>query len=100
MCARAFARLRLDEENPKALWDAAARIVREAEPRLVNQAIMELGATVCSFRSPRCLICPVHQPGFRIANNSGLQRPAALWGSLRSSRRRANRALAIAVDRE
>jgi A/G-specific adenine glycosylase len=41
------------------LWDAASRIVSEAEPRLVNQALMELGATVCSFKSPRCLICPV-----------------------------------------
>jgi A/G-specific adenine glycosylase len=47
------------EESPKALWDAAARVVRQAEPRLVNQAIMELGAKVCSFKSPRCLICPV-----------------------------------------
>jgi len=41
------------------LWDAASRIVSEAEPRLINQALMELGATVCSFKSPRCLICPV-----------------------------------------
>lgn len=47
------------EENPKGLWDAAGRIVKEAEPRLVNQALMELGAKVCSFKSPRCLICPV-----------------------------------------
>lgn len=47
------------DENPKALWDAAARLVREAEPRLVNQALMELGAKICSFRSPRCLICPI-----------------------------------------
>src|SRR5437899_336895 len=43
------------DENPKALWDAAARVVREAEPRSVNQALMELGAKVCSFKSPRCL---------------------------------------------
>jgi A/G-specific adenine glycosylase len=47
------------DENPKALWEAAARVAREAEPRLVNQALMELGAKICSFRSPRCLICPV-----------------------------------------
>src|SRR6185295_11669497 len=32
------------EENPKALWDAAAQVARDAEPRLVNQALMELGA--------------------------------------------------------
>lgn len=47
------------EENPKMLWVAAAGLVEAAEPRMVNQAIMELGAKVCSFRSPRCLICPV-----------------------------------------
>jgi A/G-specific adenine glycosylase len=47
------------EENPKALWDAASRIVLEGEPRLVNQAVMELGAKVCSFRAPRCLVCPL-----------------------------------------
>src|SRR5262249_15435829 len=32
------------EENPKALWDAARLIVRQHEPRSVNQALMELGA--------------------------------------------------------
>jgi A/G-specific adenine glycosylase len=47
------------DENPKGLWDAAAGVVLQAEPRMVNQALMELGAKVCSFKSPRCLICPV-----------------------------------------
>jgi A/G-specific adenine glycosylase len=47
------------EENPKKLWHAAGRLVQDAEPRVVNQAIMELGAKVCSFKSPRCLICPL-----------------------------------------
>jgi len=47
------------EDDPKALWDAARSAVREGEPRLVNQALMELGATICSFRSPRCLLCPI-----------------------------------------
>src|SRR3989442_5347569 len=47
------------EDDPKALWDAAGGAVREGEPRLVNQALMELGAEICSFRSPRCLLCPM-----------------------------------------
>jgi A/G-specific adenine glycosylase len=47
------------EDDPKTLSEAAGMLVRSAEPRLVNQALMELGAKVCSFRSPRCLICPV-----------------------------------------
>src|SRR5262245_6299201 len=48
-----------EDDQPKRLWDAAEKLVRSAEPRLINQAIMELGATVCSFRTPRCLVCPV-----------------------------------------
>jgi A/G-specific adenine glycosylase len=48
-----------ETDSPKRLWDAADKLVRRAEPRLINQAIMELGATVCSFKAPRCLVCPV-----------------------------------------
>jgi len=48
-------------ESPKRLWEAAGRLVEQSEPRLINQAIMELGATVCSFRAPRCLICPLQK---------------------------------------
>jgi A/G-specific adenine glycosylase len=48
-----------EEDSPKRLWDAAEKLVHRAEPRLINQAIMELGATVCSFKAPRCLVCPV-----------------------------------------
>ena len=31
----------------------------DADPGLYTQALMELGATVCTPRSPRCLLCPV-----------------------------------------
>jgi A/G-specific adenine glycosylase len=48
-----------EEDSPKRLWDAAAMLVQRAKPRVINQAIMELGATVCSFKAPRCLVCPV-----------------------------------------
>jgi A/G-specific adenine glycosylase len=47
------------DENPKGQWAAAEKLVKSGEPRLVNQALMELGAKICSFRSPRCLICPI-----------------------------------------
>jgi A/G-specific adenine glycosylase len=47
------------DADPKMLFESASALVRSAQPRLVNQALMELGAKVCSFRSPRCLICPV-----------------------------------------
>jgi A/G-specific adenine glycosylase len=48
-------------ENAKHLWEAAERLVRQEEPRAINQALMELGATVCSFKSPRCLLCPLKE---------------------------------------
>ncbi len=60
-----------NDDNPKRLWEAAAGLVRQAEPRLVNQAVMELGAKVCSFRSPRCLICPIQ--GWCAAFKTGMQ---------------------------
>jgi A/G-specific adenine glycosylase len=40
-------------------WSMAAAIVREGSPRVLAQALMELGATVCTPRSPRCAACPV-----------------------------------------
>jgi A/G-specific adenine glycosylase len=59
------------EENNAALWTAAEKLARAGEPRIVNQALMELGAKVCSFRSPRCLLCPVQ--GFCAAYKTGMQ---------------------------
>ena len=60
-----------DNDNPKRLWEAADHLVKQAEPRLINQAIMELGATVCSFKAPRCLVCPVQR--FCVAYKTGKQ---------------------------
>ncbi len=59
------------DENPKALWQAADELAHTGEPRLINQALMELGATVCSFRAPRCLLCPVQSAC--IAFKTGMQ---------------------------
>ena len=37
----------------------AARLVDPAHPGDFNQAMMELGATVCVPRNPQCLVCPI-----------------------------------------
>ena len=39
--------------------ELAARLVDPARPGDFNQALMELGATVCLPRNPQCLVCPV-----------------------------------------
>ena len=41
------------------LWDEAARLVPGERPGDFNQALMELGATVCTLKQPRCESCPV-----------------------------------------
>jgi len=43
----------------KAFAPLAQELVNAASPGDHNQAMMELGATVCSRRSPTCLVCPV-----------------------------------------
>ena len=39
----------------------AERIVAKEDPGAWNQALMELGATICTPRSPSCSTCPVRQ---------------------------------------
>jgi len=41
------------------LWEAAERLVPEQGAGRFNQALMDLGATVCLPKAPRCLACPV-----------------------------------------
>jgi len=43
----------------KELWDTAEEFLDRARPGDFNQAMMELGATVCTPRRPSCLTCPV-----------------------------------------
>ncbi len=50
-------------EDPKRikarLWDTARAWLPKGEAGDFNQALMELGATVCTPSSPSCLLCPV-----------------------------------------
>lgn len=57
---RVVARL-LDDANPSParLRRAASALLDSARPGDWNQAMMDLGATVCVPRAPRCDVCPV-----------------------------------------
>lgn len=62
--ARVIARVFLGREKKngdRRLWDIATAIVPKHGQRAwkFNQAMMELGATVCVARKPRCPDCPV-----------------------------------------
>lgn len=42
------------------LWSTAEKFVCGAKsPAVLNEALMELGATVCVPKNPRCMVCPV-----------------------------------------
>jgi A/G-specific adenine glycosylase len=65
--ARVLARLlelRGDVKRPEVsrrLWEEAAGLARGRSPGDLNQALMELGATLCTPRAPRCGACPVRR---------------------------------------
>ncbi|NLH17640.1 MAG: A/G-specific adenine glycosylase [Phycisphaerae bacterium] len=46
-------------KNRDKLWDRAEDLLDPAHPGDFNQAMMELGATICLPRNPLCLACPV-----------------------------------------
>jgi len=56
---RVFARLRARNLSDTEVWRLAESMVPDAAPGDWNQALMELGATVCTPRKPSCLLCPV-----------------------------------------
>ena len=43
----------------KRLWTLADQLVPPGKAGLFNQAMMDLGATVCTPRSPQCQVCPL-----------------------------------------
>lgn len=43
----------------RRLWAEAEALVPEEGPGRFNQALMELGATICTPRSPACAVCPL-----------------------------------------
>jgi A/G-specific adenine glycosylase len=49
------------DAKAKSHWTFVARVLAHGQPRVLAQALMELGATVCTPRSPSCLVCPVRK---------------------------------------
>jgi A/G-specific adenine glycosylase len=73
---RVLARL-FDEPGPRPAWlrETAAALVDPERPGDWNQALMELGATVCTPRSPKCDACPVSDQCAARAAGTQLERP-------------------------
>lgn len=79
-------------EARERLLTAAASLLDAQRPGDSNQALMELGATVCVPRRPRCLLCPI-APGCRAARKGNPEHfPVA-----RAKRVRERHRLAVAL---
>jgi len=99
--ARVLARLHGIAEDVGAsatvrrLWDEAASLAEGPRPGDLNQALMELGATVCTPRRPHCEACPLERRC--TAHREG--DPEALPVKARKPRPRPTRAVAGIVSR-
>ena len=49
----------LNVAGPKQLRMAAEELISKSNPGNFNQAVMELGATICLPTEPRCSVCPL-----------------------------------------
>ncbi len=59
----------------KILWGLAAKHLPEGRAGDYNQALMDLGATICLPRNPRCLLCPLMKICRARQNGTQEQRP-------------------------
>ena len=76
---RVLARL-FDEPNPAARWlnHTAAGLIDRERPGDWNQALMELGATICSPKGPECEDCPIRRWCTARAQGTELLRPIGI----------------------
>ncbi|HUI08605.1 MAG TPA: A/G-specific adenine glycosylase [Verrucomicrobiae bacterium] len=89
--ARVLARVfgvRADVTKPatrKLLWDLATEILPLENPGTFNQAVMELGALVCTPANPRCDVCPLSR--ICLARTNGQQDELPNRGGCRTPER-------------
>ena len=56
---RVLDRLFGTHESKGSHWQRAEVLLERSRPGDFNQAMMELGATICTPRTPQCLVCPL-----------------------------------------
>jgi A/G-specific adenine glycosylase len=76
---RVLSRLDGETRSAASAWHRAQELLNRHHPGDWNQAMMELGATVCTPQNPQCLTCPVH---------SWCRAPGAAASKPRAARRR------------
>ena len=49
------------EKNKPLFWELQEKLIPKGKARYFNQALMELGALICSPENPSCIICPIRK---------------------------------------
>jgi len=75
--ARVLARRAGRDLDEKTLWARAEELARGESPGDLNQALMELGATVCTPKNPSCADCPIAKDCVARANGTQGDIPSA-----------------------
>jgi A/G-specific adenine glycosylase len=57
---RVLSRVDGEPRADASAWKRAQELLDRRHPGDWNQAMMELGATVCTPQNPQCLVCPIH----------------------------------------
>jgi len=57
------------------LWELSDRLLDRDHPREYNQALMDLGATICTPKQPSCLLCPWRDSCYAFQSNLQTQIP-------------------------
>lgn len=92
---RVIARWRAIHADPKKaktidlFWEIAASMVPESNPGDFNQALMELGAGVCTPKNPDCKNCPISSD-CRAYNQSELAKKLSQTGFFNEKKKRKN----------
>jgi len=86
---RVLQRIENRQLTMKESWAGAQELVWATRPGDFNQAMMELGATICLPREPSCLICPIRrwcaaQGEVRLAKAGVRQHKRQIWCLLES----------------
>lgn len=65
-------------KSKKYFFELGKEIIDVNRPGDFNQAVMELGATICLPQNPKCMICPVQDSCEALARNTVSQLPLKL----------------------
>ena len=84
-------------EVKKTIFEISSELIDTKKPDMYNQAVMELGATICTPKNPKCSECPVASTCKGLIN--GIQERLPYKAKKTKVRQRAINYLVFAFDR-